>query len=302
MSSLAKSSSAKRPGRLALPALLAGAIAIGFSPIFVRLSELGPVATGFHRLLLALPLLWLWMRVEGRDAPATQLAAWPIALAGALFAGDILFWHWSITYTTVADATLFANFAPVIVTIGAWLYLGERVTAQFLAGMALALGGAALLVDASAALGTRYVFGDGLGIVTACFFGSYVVAVARLRGRYPASTIMFWSSAVTCLLLLAATLVSGERMLPGTAHGWLVLLALAWVSQAMGQGLIAYALGHLPASFSALAILIEPLTAAILGWIWLGEALGVLQAVGGVIVVAGIAVARRASAAQDLPE
>ncbi len=63
----------------------------------------------------------------------------------------------------------------------------------------------------------------------------------------------------------------------------------------MGQGLIAYALGHLPASFSALAILIEPLTAAVLGWVWLGEALGVRQAVGGVVVLAGIAVAHRAS-------
>jgi len=294
------SSFAKRPGRLALPALLAGAIAIGFSPIFVRLSELGPVATGFHRLLLALPLLWLWMRFEARAAPAARLAALPIGLAGVLFAGDILFWHWSITYTTVADATLFANFAPVIVTIGAWLYLGERITGQFLAGMALAMVGAALLVNASAALGARYVLGDGLGIITACFFGSYVVAVARLRDRHRASTIMFWSSAVTCVLLLAATLVSGERLLPATANGWLVLLALAWISQAMGQGLIAYALGHLPASFSALAILIEPLTAAILGWVWLGEALGVLQAVGGVIVLAGIAVARRASGAQEL--
>jgi drug/metabolite transporter (DMT)-like permease len=300
MSLLATSPSAKQPGRLALPALLAGAIAIGFSPIFVRLSELGPVATGFYRLLLALPLLWMWMRFEARTAPATRLAASPIVLAGALFAGDILFWHWSITYTTVADATLFANFAPVIVTIGAWLYLGERISGQFLAGMVLALAGAALLVNASAALGARYVLGDALGIVTACFFGSYVVAVARLRDRYLASTIMFWSSVVTCVLLLAATVASGETLLPATPNGWLVLLALAWISHAMGQGLIAYALGHLSASFSALAILIEPLTAAILGWVWLGEALSVLQAVGGVIVLAGIAVARRASAAREL--
>jgi drug/metabolite transporter (DMT)-like permease len=74
-----------------------------------------------------------------------------------------------------------------------------------------------------------------------------------------------------------------------------VLVALAWVSQAIGQGLIAYALGHLPASFSALALLIEPLTAAILGWAWLGEALTVPQAIGGAIVLAGIIVARRAN-------
>ena len=290
------SSVAEQPQRLALPALLAGGIAIGFSPIFVRLSELGPVATGFHRLFLALPLLWLWMHWEARVAREATKVEWlPMAVPGALFAGDIFFWHWSITYTTVANATLFANLAPVIVTFGAWFYLREHISFRFLVGMALAMGGAALLVNASAALGARFVVGDMLGLVTACFFGSYVVAVARLRGRYAASTIMFYSSAVTCVLLLAATLVSGEGLLPSTANGWIALMALAWISQAMGQGLIAYALGHLPASFSALAILIEPLTAAVLGWVWLGEALGVLQAVGGAIVLAGITVAHRAS-------
>jgi drug/metabolite transporter (DMT)-like permease len=289
-----------QPQRLALPALLGGGIAIGFSPVFVRLSQLGPIATGFYRLLLALPLLWLWMRWEARTAAGTapgtaKVAFLPVAVPGILFAGDILFWHWSITYTTVANATLLANLAPVIVTIGAWLYLRERVSVAFLAGMGMAMGGAALLVNASAALGTRYVLGDLLGLVTACFFGSYVVAVARLRDRHAASTIMLHSSAVTCVLLLAATVWSGESLLPASAGGWIVLFALAWISQAMGQGFIAYALGHLPASFSALAILIEPLTAAVLGWLWLGESLGVLQAVGGIIVLAGIAVARRAS-------
>jgi drug/metabolite transporter (DMT)-like permease len=303
--------SAQWPQRLALPAVLAGGIAIGFSPIFVRLSELGPIATGFYRLFLALPLLWLWMRWEGRRAAHSlslprkrgrerEGVEWlSIAMPGILFAGDILFWHWSITYTTVANATLLANLAPVIVTLGAWFYLREQITVRFILGMALAMGGAALLVNASAALGAGHVLGDILGLITACFFGSYVVVVARLRDRIAASTIMFYSSAVTCVLLLAATLVSGESLLPRSQNGWMALLALAWISQAMGQGLIAHALGHLPASFSALAILIEPLTAAILGWVWLGEQLGVLQATGGVIVLAGITVARRASGPID---
>ena len=293
------SSSAERPAPRALPALLLGGIAIGFSPIFVRLSELGPIATGFYRLFLALPLLWLWMQREARRTPRGSKGEWlPMAVPGILFAGDILFWHWSITYTTVANATLFANLAPVVVTFGAWFWLRERITLRFLAGMALAMGGAALLVNASAALGARYVLGDLLGLITACFFGAYVLAVARLRERSAASAIMFYSSEVSCVLLLAATLLAGESLRPGSANGWIVLFALAWISQAMGQGLIAHALGHLPASFSALAILIEPLTAALLGWVWLGEALGVLQAIGGAIVVAGIIVARRASGAR----
>lgn len=292
MSSLAEPSQ-----QLAFPAVLAGGVAIGFSPIFVRLSELGPIATGFHRLFLALPLLWLWMRFAQRRAPKIAPVEWlPIALPGVLFAGDILFWHWSITYTTVANATLLANFAPVVVTLGAWLYLRETITGAFLLGMALAIAGAALLVSSSVSLGGRYVFGDMLGLITACFFGSYMIVVARLRGRIEASTLMFYSSAVTSALLLAATLIAGESLLPHSLNGWAALSALAWVSQAMGQGLIAYALGHLPASFSALVILIEPLTAAVLGWAWLGEALTVMQALGGVIVLAGIMVARRACA------
>jgi drug/metabolite transporter (DMT)-like permease len=283
--------------RSALPLLVLGGIAIGFSPIFVRLSELGPVATGFYRLLLALPLLWLWMQWEARGAaPDAAALNWPaFVLPGILFAGDIFFWHWSITYTSVANATLFANFAPIIVAFGAWLYLGEHLSLRFLVGMGLAMGGAALLVHASAALGARYVLGDILGLITACFFGSYVVVVARLRDCYTAATIMFYSSAVTCFALLVAALVSGESLFPRSASGWATLFALAWISQAVGQGLIAYALGHLKASFSALVILIEPLTAAILGWLWLAEALGVRQAIGGAVMLVGIMVARRAS-------
>ncbi|HLH96379.1 MAG TPA: DMT family transporter [Xanthobacteraceae bacterium] len=286
-----------QPPPLALPALIVGSIAIGFSPIFVRLSELGPVATGFYRLFLALPLLWLWMHWEGgavRAGPRWLPMNLPMAVPGILFGGDIFFWHWSITKTTVANATLFANFAPVIVAIGAWLYLRERITLQFVIGLALSMAGAALLVNASVRLGARYVFGDLLGLITAGFFGSYVVVVARLRDRHSASAIMFCSSAVTSVLLLGATLATGESLMPPSGAGWITLLALAWISQAMGQGLIAYALGHLPASFSALVILIEPLTAAVLGWIWLGEALGAWQAVGGIVVLAGILVAQRA--------
>jgi hypothetical protein len=52
--------------RRLLAVLIAGAIAVSFSGIFVRLSEVGPSATGFFRFLLALPFLWMWMRLDDR--------------------------------------------------------------------------------------------------------------------------------------------------------------------------------------------------------------------------------------------
>ncbi|MDD3444162.1 MAG: DMT family transporter, partial [Zavarzinia sp.] len=111
--------------------------------------------------------------------------------------------------------------------------------------------------------------------------------------RMDAPRLMLWSSAVTALALLPIAVASGEALLPASIEGIAVLVLIAWVSQAAGQGLIAEAMGHLPAGFSALVILVEPVAAALLGWLVLDEGLGPMQALGGLLVLAGIAIARR---------
>lgn len=284
----------------ALPALLLGAIAIGASPIFVRLSELGPFATAFWRVALALPLLFAWAhwasRTESRTGRPRRLTAGDmgaLVLAGVLFAGDLTFWHLSILNTSVANATLFANFSPVIVTIGAWFLLGERVGAGFVLGLITAMAGAVLLLGDSFALKPDHLAGDIYGLITAFFFGSYVLAVRSLRHRMSAARLMMGSGLVTAAVLLAVALIAGETLWPLTLEGWLVLAGLAWVSHAGGQGLLAFALGHLPAGLSALVILIEPVAAALLGWLILSESLSAWQALGGTVVLAGVVLAQR---------
>jgi drug/metabolite transporter (DMT)-like permease len=104
------------------------------------------------------------------------------------------------------------------------------------------------------------------------------------------------TSTVTAILLFPAALLSGERVLPETGLGWLNLLGLALVSHAAGQGLIAYALAHLPAAFSSVSLLFQPVMAAIFAWMLLAEPLVPLQVLGGLVVLAGIYLARRGSA------
>lgn len=296
--SSASTSSSQLAQRWALAALVLGALAIAFSPIFVRLSEVGPTATGFYRTMLAVPPLWLVWRLRPRDVAAQSGSRLPslgvLLLPGLLFAGDLFFWHLAIQYTSVANSTLLSNFAPVIVTLGAWLMLGERITGAFLFALLVSICGAMMLVGSSFQLGGDYVFGDLLALTTACFYGAYMIAVAKLRGRHGTQEIMLWSSLVSAIVLLPAAWLMGESLLPGTLHGWAVLFGLAWLSHALGQGLIAYALGHLPASFSSLVVLVQPVAAAFFGWLWLGEGLQALQIAGGVVVLVGILLARRA--------
>ena len=82
-------------------------------------------------------------------------------------------------------------------------------------------------------------------------------------------------------------------LLPATAFGWAMLFGLAFVSHAGGQVAITYALAYLPPAFSSLTLLLQPVVAAILAWVLLAEPVGLMQAIGGAIVLLGILIARR---------
>jgi drug/metabolite transporter (DMT)-like permease len=275
-------------------ALVAGAIAMGASPIFVRLTDVGPQASAFWRTALALPFLWLWMYVEERRAGECKPLRLdgPIFIVGACFAGDLFFWHLAILNTTVANATFFAVTAPVFVVAGAFLFLAERSSARVLAGLALCLAGGAALIGQSYRVEPARLLGDFYGVVTAFFFGAYVLAVRNARARHGAARLMFLSTAVTAILLLVAAVATPQQIFPQTVESASALLALALVSQAGGQGLLAFALGSLPATFSSLVIFLEAVAAAVLGWIVLGEKLAIVQALGGLLILVGIFVAR----------
>lgn len=298
---MARARTARRAERIALAALLAGACAIAFAPIFVRLSELGPSATAFWRVAFAAPALLFWLLAENRRLgpaarhPKTARDYWLLVLAGFCFAADLAFWHWSIKLTSVANSTLLANFTPLFVTPLAWLLFDERIRPAFLIGLLMAVGGAALLMGQSLTLSLDHILGDALGIVTAAFYGSYLLIVSRLRSVFSTATLMTWSAIITAIFLWPVALASGETLIATTAYGWTVLLGLALLSHSGGQSLIAYAFAHLPASFSSVALLLQPAVAALLAWIVFAEPLGPLQATGGVVVLAGIVLARRAS-------
>lgn len=278
----------------AFAALCLGAVAMGISPVFVRLAEVGPYASAFWRVLLALPVLYAWMRIaeRGNSGRRGRSFSGATVFAGLAFAGDLFFWHLSILNTTVANATFFATTAPIFVILIVWLVYRQPIGRGTLVGLCLCLAGGAALIGQSMQVDPSRLTGDLYGIATAFFFGIYFLAVQRGRGNTGAARLTFELSVVTAAVLFVVAVALEPTLLPASLRGALALVAMAWISHAGGQGLLSIALGRLPAVFSSLVIFLEALAAALFGWVILGEALTLVQAAGGLLIVTGIWAAR----------
>lgn len=285
---------------IAFFALLLGAAALACGGVFLRQSELPPTASAVYRVALAIPVLFFFdifsAKAERKQFPdRLQSSPVPLILIGFIFSGNLALYHWSMTLTTLANSNLLANLAPIFVVVGAKMFFHQKFKKGFIFGMVFALAGAVVLISARLDLGSSYMTGNLFGIVTAMFYGAYLLAVSRVRANFRTTSVMAWSSVGTFIVLLPITLMRGEPLIPHTLHGILVLLALALISHVGGQGLIAYALAKLPAALSSVTLLVQPVIATLLGWYLLHEYLRITEFIGGAIVLIGIMIARRHS-------
>jgi len=280
--------------RRALAALVVGACVIGLAPILARLTETGPAAAGFWRLLFAGPLLLL--PALGRPGALVAGRAWLWGLgAGVLFALDLGSWHYGVFMTSVANATVLSNTTPVVVAITAWLLFRERPSRAFLLALALAIGGAIGmgLAKGSGGRGTDPLLGDAMALLAAVFYGLYFVVIRIARSRARASALMLWTTVSGAPVLLLAGLAMHERLVPTSAAGWWACVGLG-VMHVSGQGSIAWALGRLPATTTSVVLLLQPIVAALLGWLVFGEPVVPLQGLFATVVLAGVVLAQRA--------
>ena len=135
--------------------------------------------------------------------------------------------------------------------------------------------------------------GDGLGLVAAIFYAAYILVIKKLTDFLPPAHTLFFATLSTAIFLFPVGLIESESLFPSSYQGWLLLLAYAFVSQSLAQGLITFGISKLSAHLSSLTLLIQPVAAAIYGWLLLSETLNLWQALGGLIVLLGIYLATK---------
>jgi drug/metabolite transporter (DMT)-like permease len=274
-------------------ALAAGVVCIGWSAIFVRWTDIPGPASAFYRMLIPAVVLlptWLWDR---RAPSVSWQTLGVIALGGLFFALDLALYNTGILRTSAGNATLLGNQTPIFVGLLTWIAFGRRPTASFWLGLVLATAGSLVIVWADLARHVHFGVGDLMALGAAACFAVYLMVTERVRTT--TGTLVFLRLAILsgAAFLLIMNVAMGVSLTIPPGRSFTALLGLGLISQLGGYLALTYALGHLPATVTAVGLLVQgPLTALLAAWL-LTEPLTGSLLLGGTLVLLGVGLANR---------
>ncbi len=268
-------------------------LAVSWAAIFVRLTDAPPLTIGAWRLCLAGAIVLPWALLRHRaELLASTRRTW-LFLFGSGFALALHFGTWiaSLKLTTVASSVALVTTTPVWVAILSGVLLKERARALTLLAMAVAICGSLLIAGADFALDAQALRGDALALAGAIFGAVYLTIGRHARNALGLAPYIGVVYPVAGLSLLAAAVFTGAPLVHFPAQTWLLFAALAGVPQLIGHSLFNWALKHTSAGLVSVAILGEPVFSTLLAIPILDERPGWVRAIGGTVVLVGVALA-----------
>ena len=271
-----------------------GAMLIGFAPIFVKLSSLSSSAIAFYRMFLTIPFLFILNYAINRRYlfhVKNKSTIIYTALASLAFTTDLTLWHYSMNITSVSNATIIVNSAPIFVAVLSFILFKEKLSIEFVTSFLITYIGIIGLIYFSNNYTNGKVFGDILCMVAAFFYAVYLLVIAKL-GRENSLNIIFYTTFFCCLFSIIPLIIGGGQVFPSSSSEWINLLLLAVLCQFGGQYLITHAIGKISASEGSIGLLMQPITATILAAFLFNEILNITQIIFVFFALFGIYLAR----------
>ena len=274
--------------------LALGATLIGFAPIFVKWSDLSPAAITFWRMLLALPLLTGFNYVINKKIffrVKSKKTIFYTALASLAFTTDLTLWHYSMNITSVANATIIVNSAPIFVALLAFIFYKELPSKGFGKSFLITYVGIIGLIIFSNNYANGKILGDLLCMIAAIFYAVYLLIISKLN-KETSLNIIFYTTFFCCLFSLVPIMINSKSFIPISSFEWINMFLMAFLCQFGGQFLITFGIGKISASNGSIGLLMQPLTATLLAALIFSEILNLMQIVFVFITLAGIYLAR----------
>ena len=288
---------------LPVASIAATVVTWGLASPLIKAASLSGVALAFHRLWIGAVFLIVVMALL-REPVTRQGLRWSLP-AGALFGANMIFFVLGVKMTTVANATLIGALQPAITLLFAGRYLGETVTRREIACVATAIFGVAIVIIGSTGAPEWKLAGDLMAVCAVLTFTVYFLITKVARQTMGTLEYMTGVHTAAAVVAMPIVILSSANLWDVSWQDVGVILFIAFVSGTGGQMVIGWAQRYVDVSLSSLMLLGVPVVAALAAWVMLGEALGPVQIIGGIVTLAAIgAMLRRAPPAiiEPVPE
>ena len=267
-----------------------GVIAVSMSAIFVKLANADAGVIAFYRMLFSVLIMapiFFWKYTN--ELKILTKRDWTFSfIAGIFLAFHFILWFESLNYTSVASSTVLVTLQPFFAFAGTYFFFMERLSVKTILSGLIAIGGCILISWGDFRISGSALYGDMLALSACGLVTAYLLFGQDVRKRLSLVTYTFVVYGVSTITLFFYIVVKGESFGPYPANDWMWFLLLAIVPNLLGHTLFNWSLKYVSTNIISIAILFEPIGAAILAFYVFNEYLSGTQILGGFIVIAGI--------------
>lgn len=248
---------------------------------------MGGLAVGAYRFWMFAVAIVIWMWATSR--PMTWRAMWGSLAGGIALGADIAFFFTAVKETSVVNATIIGSLQPVVVGVVAARFFGERIRLRDALWSLLAIAGVVVVVSTGAGDDTSSVRGDLLAVCAMFAWSAYFIASKDSKKRMTSTEFTAGTAIWTAVICTPLAFLFGQDMSWPSTSSWAWLIAMAIGAGVIGHALMNWSLVRIPLWVGSTFTLLIPVFAAIIAWIFLGEAITIGQGLAMCVVVASLA-------------
>ena len=271
-------------------AIAIGVISVSLSAIFVKMSSAESAVIAFYRMLFSVLIMSpIFLLKYKSELKLLQKKDWLFSIvAGVFLAFHFILWFESLNYTSVASSTVLVTLQPIFAFIGTYLFFKEKVAFQTIVAVIVAIVGSLLIGWGDFRVSGDALYGDVLALIACAFITGYLLFGQDVRKRLSLMTYTMVVYSVSMITLFFYVLFMGQSFGPYESNDWFWFVLLAIIPNLLGHTLFNWSLKWVSTNTISIAILFEPVGAAILAFFIFNENLILSQVIGGIIVILGI--------------
>jgi drug/metabolite transporter (DMT)-like permease len=267
-----------------------GVIAVSTSAILVKLASAPAPVIAFYRLFFSTVIMLPFFLIKYmHQLKLISKRDWFYSLvAGVFLAFHFILWFESLNYTSVTSSTVLVTLQPLFAFLGTYLFFKEKIRLSAMASGLLGISGSVIIAWGDLQISGMALYGDFLALVACAMVTAYLLVGQNIRKRLSLITYTFIVYGISTITLFIYVILLDYPLSSYPSNDWIVFLLLAIVPTLLGHTMFNWSLQWVSTSTISIAILFEPVGAAILAYFILGEHILLTQVFGGIIIILGI--------------